>query len=155
MNVLSQTACIAAISAAGALATWRVVGPPDRSLPPVPCDPATVPAGEVCLATVTGDWGGQVVWADARPRAEWQRDGLTGSVLLTPDAKENFDSLVAEALPKLAEAKRVVIYCADQGCGTSHEVAKRLKGYGIGPEYFVLHGGWRALTTAGLVSGSK
>jgi rhodanese-related sulfurtransferase len=150
MNTLQQTAAVAAIALAGAGLTWRLAGPPDRS---VPCEQSRLPAGEVCLATVTGEWGGEVVWVDARPRAEWQRDGLRGSILLTTHEAENFQDLVAAALERLAVAKRVVIYCSDSGCATSHEVAKQLRGFGIGPEYYVLHGGWRSLAAAGLVSG--
>lgn len=152
MNTVLQIVAISALALAGAGITWRVAGPPDRS---VPCDPAAIPAGEVCLTTVTGEWGGEVLWLDARSRAEWQRDGLPGALLVTTHASENFDELVAGALEQLAAAKRVVIYCSDTGCGTSHEVAKRLREFGIGPEYHVLYGGWRALSAAGLVNGSN
>jgi len=79
--------------------------------------------------------------------------------------------MIAEALPRINEANRIVIYCGDSGCGTSHEVSRKLAEYGLGvkgnraksdpaangPEIYVLYGGWETLAKAGLVpfSGSK
>jgi rhodanese-related sulfurtransferase len=139
-----QASVIAAVALAGALLLWKVVGPPQR-----------LADDEVELATVLGEWGGEVVWVDARKRAEWERNGLEGSVLINTDAAEDFDTLVAEALPQLAPAERVVIYCATAGCDTSRLIARRLREYEIGPEFYALHGGLRALVEAGLISGAN
>lgn len=144
MSTGLQAAVISAVALLGALLVWQVAGPPVR-----------LAADEVELTTVVNDWGSKVLWVDARKRADWMRDGVSGSVLITLDAAEDFDSLVAEALPRVAAAPRVVVYCGEPGCGSSREVAKRLRTFGIGPQVFALHGGWRALADAGLVSGSK
>lgn len=144
MSTGLQATIIAVVAMFGSLVVWRVHGPPQRLAP-----------DEVELATVLNDWQGEVLWIDARKRAEWEKGGVAGAVLITLDAAENFDALVEEAFPKLAETRRAVIYCGDPGCGSSREVAKRLRSYEFGPEYFALYGGVGALRAAGLVSGSK
>ena len=140
----TQALVIGLVEVLGALVLWRVEGPPQR-----------LADDEVELATVLGEWGGDVVWVDARKRVEWEKNGLPGSVLVNTDAAENFDTMVAEALPKLAPAERVVVYCATAGCDTSREVAKRLREYQIGPRCYALYGGLRSLIEAGLISDSK
>ena len=37
------------------------------------------------VSTVLNDWGGEVVWVDARKRAEWEKNGIPGSVLVNTD----------------------------------------------------------------------
>lgn len=147
MNALGQMVAVAGIATLGALASWLVIGPPERA---VPCAPADLQPWEVCLAAVQANPDG-VLWVDARPRAEWQRDGLRGSILVTDHRDENLDALVAEAFPKLVNARMVVVYCSDKGCGTSKTVAKILRDLQAGPEVVFLHGGWRALAAAGMV----
>ena len=149
-----QTLIIVAVALAGSLVVYFVKGPPAR-----------LTNDEVKLTTVVNDWDGDVLWVDARKREEWKRNGLPGSVLINLESDEDFDSMIAEALPRINQAKRIVIYCGDSGCGTSHEVSKRLCGYGLGvkgdrtksdpaangPEIYVLYGGWDTLAKAGLV----
>ena len=60
-----------------------------------------------------------------------------------------------QALPTLAPATRVVVYCATAGCDTSRQVAGKLREYEIGPECYALYGGVRTLIEAGLISDSK
>jgi rhodanese-related sulfurtransferase len=139
MRTGAQAAIIAVVALLGSLIVWRIAGPPQR-----------LAADEVELATVLNDWQGKVLWIDARKRADWQRDGLTGSVLVTLDPAEDFDTLVAEALPKFAAIDRAVVYCGDPGCGSSREVAKRLRDYAVGPKFFALRGGWQAIEQAGM-----
>jgi hypothetical protein len=52
---------------------------------------------------------------------------------------------------KIAAAQRVVIYCGDENCGTSRQVAERIRKLDLGPQVLVLNGGWRALKDAGRV----
>ncbi len=122
----------------------------------VDCDPEQISAEEICLSTVINDWHSDCLWVDARRRQDWQRDGLPGSLFLTTADGESFDALLEEAVPRLAsEQKRVVVYCSDQGCGTSKEIAKRLRDYQLVPEVRALHGGWKALADAGMISKKK
>ena len=144
MSTGLQAALISVVAAVGSMVVWCVHGPPQRLAP-----------DEVELATVLNDWQGEVLWVDARKRAEWEKNGVAGSVLVTLDAAEDFDALVEAAFPRLAESQRVVIYCGDPGCGSSREVAARLRALDFGPQYFALHGGWGVLAAAGMVSGSR
>ena len=148
MRALAEAAALvgAAVLAAGVM--WLVTGGPDRT---VPCDPATLEDGYVCLETVMTAPEG-VLWVDARPRALWERNGMAGSILLTDDAAEDWDSLLAEAGERLVTAERVVVYCGQEGCGSSKAVAAKIRESGLAPEVKVLFGGWKALFGAGVVA---
>ncbi len=141
-----QWAIIVGISLIGGLAN-RLMDPVEPIA--ISCDPQTLSADEICLRTVLEDWENDCVWIDARRRVDWQKNGLPGSLLLTTADGENFDRLLEQAFPVMAEKnKRVVVYCGDVGCGTSREIAKRLREYQLVPEVRALHGGWKALSQA-------
>lgn len=145
-----QLSLLFGISAVAALIT-HAVHPIPRAVP-LTCNPAALAADEICLQTVIDEWGGDCIWIDARRRVDWQKDGVPGSLLLTTAEGESFDQLLEQAFPTLAEKqKRVVVYCSDIGCGTSREIAKRLRDYQLVPEVRALHGGWKALEQAGMV----
>ena len=139
-----QAMVIGAVAMLGSLAVWKMAGPPTRLQP-----------DEVELATVLNEWNGEVLWVDARSRAEWQGNGVGGSVLITLDPAEDFDGLIAEALPKLVSHSRLVVYCSEPGCGSSRQVVQRLEAADLGLKCFALHGGVQKLIEAGLVSGSR
>ena len=102
-----------------------------------------------------GEWRGAVLWVDARSRAEWRRDGVPGSLLFNINPAEDMNQMEAAAAQRISEAARVVVYCASDSCGVSSQVAARIRAMGLGPEVYVLHGGWRALRAAGMVAGSR
>lgn len=148
MRGMYQSLAIAAVAGAAALITYQIKGVPDRT---IVCDAAIIKPEEICLATVIGEWQSDVVWIDARRRTDWKKDGLPGSLLLTTADGENFDSLLEQAFPRLSEGKKVVVYCSDVGCGTSLEIAKRIRDFGLVPDVRALHGGWKALVQGGLI----
>lgn len=153
MKPWSQLAVIVGISCVAAAATFRILGPPDRR---VPCDARRLAnPDEICLDRVTGEWRGKVLWVDARSRSDWKRDGLPGSLLFNIDPAEDMNRMEAEAAQRISEAERVVVYCASESCGTSRQVAGRIRDMGLGPQVYVLHGGWQALRAAGMIKGSK
>jgi len=139
-----QASVIAAVALLGSLLVWKVAGPPER-----------LAEDEVELSTVLQQWGGEVLWVDARKRQDWEKNAMPGSVLINTDPAENFEELVAEALPKLATADRLVVYCATSGCETSRQVAGKLREFEIGPECYALYGGVQTLIDAGLITDSK
>ena len=147
-RTLSQLLLIAGLVTAAFLATLMMKGTPDRT---VPCDAAILKPGEICLETVLKDWRADVVWIDARRRVDWENDGMNGSLLITTADGESFDKLLEQAFPRLSEGKNVVVYCSDVGCGTSLEIAKRIRDFQLVPDVKALHGGWKALQQAGLV----
>lgn len=147
MNPLVQVSAVVVIALGAALATYWVKGPPDRA---VACDPAKLQSDEVCLERVLGEWKGRVLWIDARPRGEWERNGMTGSLLWNIDTHENMQAFEAEAAGRMLEGMRVVVYCSNENCGVSRQVAGRIKALQLGNEVWVLYGGWRALAAAKL-----
>ena len=137
---------LVALLAAGA--TWLVVGSPDRS---VPCLAEELEEGWICLDDLLAS-GEEVLWVDARPRAEWKRNGIMGSILLTDHNAESWDDLLADAAEKLFGAPRVVIYCNETGCGSSQAVAEKLRELQLADRVEVLFGGWKALRAGGILS---
>ncbi|MFM2198878.1 MAG: hypothetical protein RLZZ505_2310 [Verrucomicrobiota bacterium] len=140
MNALAQFVAVGAISLAAAGGSWLVRRPPVEN-PALICDPAKLRDDEICLADVEGN----VLWVDARSRGEWEKNGLKGSILWNMDPKEDLNLFEAEALPHIAAAELVVIYCGSEKCGTSREVAGRIRKMDLGPAVKVLHGGWDAI----------
>lgn len=149
MSAFSQLTIISAIALMAAGATWLVKGPPARQLR---CEPATLKPDEVCLQQISDS---AVVWVDARSRKDWQKNGMPGSVLWNLDPAEDMQAFEAEVALRVAETPRVIVYCGDENCGVSRQVADRIRALGLGAEISVLHGGWRALSEAGRVKNSN
>lgn len=150
MKPVAQLAVIAALSLAAAGGTWLVKGPPKRLLH---CDPASLKADEVCLQTIPS--GVDIVWVDARNRSDWEKNGVPGSVLWNLDPAEDMQVFEAEVAARIAVTPRVIVYCSDENCGVSRQVADRIRALDLGAEVSTLRGGWRALSEAGRVKGSS
>lgn len=149
---------VGALSVIAAAITWKVVGPPDRS---IPCTEELLKPGQVCLETVNEWEKGSFLWVDARPRHLWERNGMEGAILLTDDNEENFDELDAGFMMAVfgdgTPFEKVVIYCNEEGCGSSEAIATHLRNshaQSLGFEVYVLYGGWKALAAAGRTRGS-
>ncbi len=113
MNPWRQLAVIAAVSLAAAGGTFWVKGPPSRVFR---CDPATLKPDEVCLEAIPA--GADVVWVDARSRADWEKNGVPGSLLWNLDAAEDMQAFEAAAAVRVAATPRVIVYCGDENCGS-------------------------------------
>ncbi|MBC8128682.1 MAG: hypothetical protein H8M99_16205 [Gloeobacteraceae cyanobacterium ES-bin-144] len=150
MNVLNQLLVIAVISLTFATATYVTKGPPNRFLR---CDPATLKPDEVCLESVSAI--ADVLWVDARKRSEWQESGVPGSVLWNLDGAEDMQAFEANVAVRAAVSPHVLVYCGDENCGVSRQIAERIRKLDLGVKVSVLHGGWRALSEAGRVKGSS
>ncbi|MDP0489743.1 MAG: rhodanese-like domain-containing protein [Verrucomicrobiota bacterium JB023] len=123
--------------------TYLVQGPPERE---IACDPEAMEPGYICYSQL--EELGDFLWVDARKRAQWERDGMPGSVLLTDDPAEDWEALFAEAASSIVMADAVVVYCDTEACGSSEPVARKIKETGImmNPlNVFILYGGARAL----------
>lgn len=149
MKAIAQMAGIATLALAAAGVTWAIKGPPARVLR---CEPSQLKPDEVCLEQVPSEG---VVWVDARPRKDWVANGLEGSMLWNIDPAEDMQAFEAEAVTRIASTPRVVVYCGDENCGVSRQVAERIRKLDLGAEVSVLHGGWRSLNEAGRVKGSS
>lgn len=153
MKTVTELALVLACATLGAVATWKIAGPPSRV---VTCDPTKIAPEEICLATVQAEWpAGSFLWIDARPAAEWKLNGIVGSIPLSVTGDTPFEQQVEASLDKLGSTPRALVYCGSSSCGISKEVVKRLNGLGIIPEVRALHGGWDALKQAGLVKDSS
>ncbi|BCU79113.1 rhodanese-like domain-containing protein [Luteolibacter sp. LG18] len=152
MNVIGQTAVIAAISLVAAAANFRIAGPPLRD---VPCRQEDLKPHEICLATVIERWQGKVLWVDARPRREWELDGMPGSILWNLDAKEDANQFEASTMERLVEGPPVVVYCSEGNCGVSSQIAERILKLQMTDQVYALRGGIGALKAAGMVKDSK
>jgi rhodanese-related sulfurtransferase len=145
MNSAAQLGIIAVVSLAAAGGTWLIKGPPP---PPAAfkCDPTKIGGNEICLADVKGN----VLWVDARLRSEWEENGLAGSILWNMDPKEDQNEMEAGSVMRIAAGvDLVVVYCSSEACGTSKEVAERIRKLGLGIPVKALHGGWVALKGSG------
>lgn len=153
MRLAGQLAWMAAVSLAASVIHYRVVGPPSRT---VSCDPATLKPREICLEQVMSRWQGKVMWVDARTRAEWNADGLPGSVLWSLDPAEDAFKFEEEMATRLMDQPGVVIvYCGEGNCGLSHQVVERILKLGLVDEVYALHGGVGALRASGMLKGSS
>lgn len=141
MTAVPQLGIIAFISLVAATGTWLVKGPPEKPAAFV-CDPENLDEGEICLTDVEEN----VLWIDARSRAEWEENGLKGSVLWNLDPKEDANEMEAGAVMRIAAGvDQVVVYCGSETCGTSKQIAERIRALDLGPPVKSLHGGWDAL----------
>ncbi|MES2475138.1 MAG: rhodanese-like domain-containing protein [Verrucomicrobiota bacterium] len=150
MNAIGEILAIATIAFAAAGGTFLVSGPPSRS---VQCDPATLKPDEICLQQIV--WDEPTLWVDARHRKDWEKNGLPGSALWNLDVGEDMQAFEAEIATRILETPRVIVYCGDENCGLSRQVADRIRSLGLASEVLVLHGGWRALSEAGRVKDSS
>ena len=143
-----QLVVVMALSIVGAVITWAVA--PVATT--VVCDAATIEDNEVCLKTVVESWGDEtVLWVDARARKDWERERVSGAVLLNIDPAEDYEAMLAEAVEGLAMADRVVVYCGQSGCRASKEIVERLESTGLARDVRALVGGMKVLKAGNLI----
>jgi rhodanese-related sulfurtransferase len=98
-----------------------------------------VPASEMVTVAQARAWGGNAIWVDARPDAEFASDHVPGAVSLNED---RWNELLPQVLAVWSPEKKVVVYCSSLSCNASREVARRLRKEAQLPNVFVLEGGW-------------
>ena len=105
-------------------------------------DPARIPMVD---ASTVKAWSYPFLWVDARPRAEFLRDGIPGAISLS---EEEWERSIDAFLDAWDERNPVVVYCGGGDCGTSESVARRLRKEAAIKEIYVLKGGvssWRKM----------
>jgi rhodanese-related sulfurtransferase len=88
-------------------------------------------------------WGAKVIWVDARPTDEFERDHVPGAVSLNED---RWGEALAQFLGKdWLPDKKIVVYCSAASCNLAEDVARRLHEEAKLPnEIRILKGGWEA-----------
>jgi rhodanese-related sulfurtransferase len=100
-----------------------------------------VAASEMVTIAQARSWSGDAIWVDARPQEEFEREHVPGALLLNED---RWNELFPHVLAVWAPEKRVVVYCSTDGCGSSREIAHRLRKEAGLTNVLVLEGGWEA-----------
>ncbi len=96
----------------------------------------------VDVVTARG-WGENVLWVDARPADEFERDHVPGAVLLNEDRWN--ESLPQFLATQWTPDKKIVVYCSAASCNLAEDVARRLREEAKLPnEIRILKGGWEA-----------
>jgi rhodanese-related sulfurtransferase len=87
--------------------------------------------------------GANVIWVDARPTDEFERDHIPGAASLNEDHW-------GEGLPQFlakdwSPEKKIVVYCSAASCNLAEDVARRLREEARLPnDIRILKGGWEA-----------
>ena len=98
-----------------------------------------VAASEMVTVTQARAWGDHVIWVDARPEEDFNKDHVPGAVSLNED---RWNELLPQFLTTWSPEKKVVVYCSTQSCNLAMEVARRLCKEAQLQNVFVLQGGW-------------
>lgn len=138
MSVLREVAILLALSLLGAAGThllhprapaWHEVEEPLRD-------------DEVTWDLIRERWGGEVLWIDARPRAQFERGHIPGAINIS---EQELEAQLFDNLLLLQDTRKpVVIYCDTGAC----QASRKLRAYLVERlpilEFHVLRGGWSA-----------
>lgn len=83
-----------------------------------------------------------VIWVDARSEAEFATEHAPEAIFYDPGDPGGSMALVLENW--LMEPRVIVVYCSDEGCGTSKKIADELRANLPDAEIYSLKGGWAA-----------
>jgi rhodanese-related sulfurtransferase len=88
-------------------------------------------------------WGANVIWVDARPAEEFERDHVPNAVSLNEDRwNEGLSQFLAK---DWSPEKKIVVYCSAASCNLAEDVARRLREEAKLPnDIRILKGGWEA-----------
>jgi rhodanese-related sulfurtransferase len=95
--------------------------------------------GEIVISEVE-NWHEPVVWVDARPESDYEKEHVPGALSLNLD---NWSEQLPHFLDAWRPPTKVVVYCSAASCDTSREIADRLRKSGADSVYY-LKGGWES-----------
>lgn len=105
-------------------------------------------ADEIGLKEIQERWQGDVIWLDARPQDQFDKEHIPEAKLLN---EQGFEDQLLELLQTLQTTdKPIIIYCSGQKCEASRKVREKLLTMvPIEKETcFILKGGWPAWQAA-------
>lgn len=102
-----------------------------------------VPESDLISVDIARGWGATVLWVDARPTDEFERDHIPDAISLNED---RWGEGLSEFLTKhWSPEKKIVVYCSSQSCNLAEDVARRLREEARLPnDIRILNGGWEA-----------
>ena len=102
---------------------------------------ARVAESDMVSVDLARSWGPNVIWIDARPDADFERDHVPAAILLNED---RWNELLPPFLQQQwSPEKKIVVYCSAESCNLAGDVARRLREEAKLPnEIRVLKGGW-------------
>lgn len=99
-------------------------------------------ADEVGFKEIQERWKGDVIWLDARPRDQFDKDHIPEARLLN---EQEFDTQLLDLLETLQTTTRpVIIYCSGQKCEASRHVREKLLSMVPIDDCYILKGGYPA-----------
>ncbi len=141
MNPVFQIAILIAISASAASISWLTRDTTPKPSTVLLCDSSLLKDGEICFHQAPEN----TLWIDARSRKEWENNGYPNSILWNLDPNEDANQMEVGAFLKISESKFVVVYCTSQACGTSRQIAEKIRKLDLGVEVKTLYGGYPSL----------
>lgn len=105
-----------------------------------------VPASEMVTVEQAKAWGDNVLWLDARPNEQFAEAHYPAALPLN---QEHWNEMLPPIFAAWKPEKRIVVYCGSESCGTSREVAQRLRDEAHWENVYVLTGGWDVLRASG------
>ncbi len=91
--------------------------------------------------TTARSWADNVLWVDARPQDEFDRDHVPGAISLNEDRWS--EGLAQFLASQWSPEKKIVVYCSAASCNLADDVARRLREEAKLPnEIRILKGGW-------------
>lgn len=130
-KLLTEFALIALFTLTGA--TYSLVS----GLAPLPWAPPMLAPGEIRLVDAQAL---DVIWVDARSRAEFDQDHAPEAVFYDPADPAGSLGRILERW--FLSPDVIVVYCSDQGCDKSKQVAEELRANLPDAEIYSLKGGW-------------
>ncbi len=116
-------------------------------------DSGPVAEDEVTVAQIETKWKGDVLWIDARTRAQFQKQHVPGALLINEQER---DQLLFENIVLLQDNKKpIVVYCDSGSCQASRKIREHLKLNMSIDEIYVLHNGWESLSKSRFVLSGK
>ena len=86
----------------------------------------------------------RTVFVDARAMEYYEEGHIPGAI-----CNDDFDSLATNVMNLIGEDKPFVVYCSDDDCGSSEDLAYQLQDYGF-MNILLFKGGWKEWQEKGL-----
>ena len=106
-------------------------------LSPRPWAKPAISPGQIGLSDATAL---EVIWLDARSAEDFEQSHIPGALFY--DQATPVDNLATLFHLWIENPRPIVVYCADEGCGSSEKVAEYLRENLPDAEVYTLKGGW-------------